>query len=419
MRTERLAPAAPKPAASAVGVIALLFLTFGGYVKDFPALADVGDTLTRLSALIVLVLSVHRILGGRIPPAATGSVVVLFLTFVPAMLVDPPTTYTTEKLTVELPLMFLTIMGGLVLLAPARARRQWVAAVVALGAVAAVLALVFPSTTVVDALAVEGGNTIDQGRTTGAGAIALFTLAMVHRKHRLLLLTGALVMSASMIASGSRGPTIGAAVAVLLAVAFSPSRSRGPRVVATIVTLLAAVYLAFAANLVGDRLLTFQDASAEARFRLWDVGVGLIGTNPLGIGWGQLYYYLPPGTRLPGVGVREYPHNVLIEVGSEAGVPALVVLVVVLVLALRGQQRVSTRPVESVMLALAVFALINSMVSGDVSDNRGLWVAVGAGLATRRMSFSDELADPETESVTRDTSARGVLTSPRSSQWPK
>ncbi len=414
MNFEQPAASAPNAAASAVAVIALLFLTFGGYIKGLPILADVGDPLTILSAIVVLVMCTHQILGGHTPPAAALSALILLLIFVPAMLVGPPTDYTNEKLTVELPLMFISIFGGLVLLAHGQARRQWVAAVVILGIVVAILAQLFPNTTVIDALAVEGGNTISQGRAAGAAAITLLTFAMFHSQHRLLLIAGALVMAGSMVASGSRGPAIAAVIAVLLAVAFSPGRSRGPRVAVTVVTLLASAYLAFAANLVGDRMLTFRDTSAEARRRLWDVGIGLIGSEPLGIGWGRLSYYLPPGTRLPGVGDREYPHNVLIEVGSEAGVLALLVLAVVLVLAIQGQQRVSATAVEAAMFAMIIFALINSLVSGDVGDNRGLWVAVGAALVTRGTSFRG--GQSKENPAPANTLPGGVLKGPRSSQ---
>jgi O-antigen ligase len=409
---------APSRAGSAVAILALLFLAFGGYVKGLPALAGAGDTLTRLSALTVLVACLQRVLRGHAPPVPLVGVLILGLTFVPALLVPYPTTYTIEKVTVELPLMFLAILGGLLLLSHERARRQWMTAVVIMGAIVAILARAFPSTIAVNALAVEGANTISEGRATGAAAVTLLTLALVHDKGRLPLLAGAFALAASMLASGSRGPAIGAMVAVVLAVSFSPGRGRALRVVAAVVSLLSAAYLAFAANLVADRLLTFEDTSAEARRRLWHVGVGLIGSNPLGIGWGQLRTYLPAGSSPAGVGFREYPHNVLIEVGSEAGVLALVALVVVLALALRGQQREARQPVESVMLALLIFALVNALVSGDVGDNRGLWVAVGAGLATLGRLSNDAPLPVETHPVSPTMRDGEALTSSRSAPWP-
>jgi hypothetical protein len=126
----------------------------------------------------------------------------------------------------------------------------------------------------------------------------------------------------------------------------------------------------------------------------------LVGLNPLGIGWGQRSYQLPPGTRRPGVGVREYPHNVFIEVGFKAGVSRLV--------GDGGRARPAAEGAAAGVHAASgvrhavpsgVRALINSMVSGDVGDSRDLWVAVAAALATRRTSVGDELVDPEIESV--------------------
>jgi hypothetical protein len=80
------------------------------------------------------------------------------------------------------------------------------------------------------------------------------------------------------------------------------------------------------------------------------------------------------------MGNRQYPHNVLLEVGAEGGVLALFGLTTVIALAVRKQAHAASAPVEMAMLALVFFFLLNAMVSGDINDNRGLWVALGAAL---------------------------------------
>jgi O-antigen ligase len=83
-----------------------------------------------------------------------------------------------------------------------------------------------------------------------------------------------------------------------------------------------------------------------------------------------------------------YPHNIVLEVGTELGVLGLLALaafvlsvVVRLLRLLRGGGE--TAGWAGLLLTLFVFALVNAQFSGDVPYNSGLWLwgGIATGLA--------------------------------------
>jgi O-antigen ligase len=81
-----------------------------------------------------------------------------------------------------------------------------------------------------------------------------------------------------------------------------------------------------------------------------------------------------------------YPHNLLVEVGAELGILGLILLVGAVFAAVRMLaatrrslvEGVSTR--ASLVIAMFVMAVTNSMLSGDIPTNSSLWLAMGVGL---------------------------------------
>lgn len=367
-----------------LGILALLFVAFGGYVKGLPALDQLGRPMTITAVVLVIAAVVAALVRARTVPREVLAVAALAWVFLPGASGFDATAYTDEKLTVELPLMLLCLVGAILLLRTERDRAWWLGAVVAFGALVAVLALLFPSTTgYVGTVSLEGSSTISQGRAVGAAMVVLALYAVAsHGRPRLWAVVGTLALGAATLQAGSRGPVIAALIAVLVVVAASPQRGRGVRVVLAGAAVALAAYLAFSADLVAGRLLVFNDTSAAERRRLWSDSLDVLTAHPGGIGWGNLYYSLPAGS-VPDV--RVYPHNVLLEVGTEAGWLALAGLVALLGVAWVRQRRAASTGVEAAMLGLLVFFLVNALVSGDVGDNRGLWVAVGAALVASRL----------------------------------
>lgn len=101
----------------------------------------------------------------------------------------------------------------------------------------------------------------------------------------------------------------------------------------------------------------------------------------------------------------QYSHNFLLEIGVEAGVLALAAASVVCYVAVRRQLRAGGGLVEAAMSALLVFALVNALVSGDVGDNRLLWVMLGAGLVAPPL-WSGQRADRGAVDADEQTGSR-------------
>jgi F0F1-type ATP synthase membrane subunit a len=80
-----------------------------------------------------------------------------------------------------------------------------------------------------------------------------------------------------------------------------------------------------------------------------------------------------------GVG-RQYPHNLLAETTLESGWLCGATTLVVLAAALAAGWARARRPGGRVVFAGTVFYLVNALVSGDLNDNRPLFMFVGSAL---------------------------------------
>lgn len=77
---------------------------------------------------------------------------------------------------------------------------------------------------------------------------------------------------------------------------------------------------------------------------------------------------------------RAYPHNLILEILVEFGLCGLGLFVWLLIAAGRGLgpvARIASDPLRVIVLMVAVGAMANAMVSGDIPDNRFLFAALG------------------------------------------
>lgn len=391
-----------------IPVGALLLVAFAGYIKGAPLIAAIPGDITLIGASIVAATIAHRIIGDRLrPPRGSQYLALLGATFVVGLPIGTmaSTNYGGRK---SLELLILALLlstgGAMVILQGHRERRMWVWLNVALGLVVLAIAVVFPNVYVAasDRLAIDGGNTINAGRATGAALVALLILAITGGRRRVLALVTAGVLAGATFYVGSRGPLVAAFVAVVAVVALSGGRGRrGWRILLGGLAIIVAIYMALRLDLVADRVFSTADGSANARRELWNESLNLISDHPLGIGWGNLYYHLPAGVVLRKAGEEQYSHNVLLEVGVEGGWLALLMLIVVLSLAFARQRRNAVTPTEMAMFGLLVFHTVNAMVSSDAAGNRGMWVAIGAALLLPRHEAPESPAIDETPSESR------------------
>jgi O-antigen ligase len=128
------------------------------------------------------------------------------------------------------------------------------------------------------------------------------------------------------------------------------------------------------------RVMTFfrgeYGASETYRVAALDATWRLVGQAPWGIGWGGFATQvdLDRGTG------RQYPHNLLAEVTLESGWVCGAATVLILAAALAAAWSRTRLAGGRLAFAGVVFCLINALVSGDVNDNRPLFMFVSSAL---------------------------------------
>jgi O-antigen ligase len=241
-------------------------------------------------------------------------------------------------------------------------------------------------------------DVIGLGRTMGEIAlILLFLLVRATTVRRRLLICAALApVAITFVSSGSRGPVIGLVVAlpsVLLWKAASPAMAR--RLAWSLLAVGALAVVAVVALVPPEAtqrslsiFQTTQEAGDTSRIVLWGDAVSAFSsslTHTLaGVGTGGYASLSSTGAN--------YPHNILLEVGSELGVLGLLALAAFVISVVVRLLRLVAAGGENagwsgLLLTLFVFSLVNAQFSGDVPYNSGLWlwggVASGLAAATR------------------------------------
>ena len=226
----------------------------------------------------------------------------------------------------------------------------------------------------------------------GLAGAALLARARAHGADAPAARTRARALAITFVSSGSRGPVIGMVVAlpsVLLWRAASPAVAK--RLALSLVAVGALAVVAVVALVPPEAtqrslsiFQTTEEAGDTSRFVLWGEAIHAFADNLthtlVGIGTGGYAAISTHGAL--------YPHNIVLEVGSELGVigilalAAFVISVIVRLLGLlaRGGEDAGW---SGLLLTLFVFSLVNAQFSGDVPYNEGLWLwgGLASGLA--------------------------------------
>lgn len=252
-----------------------------------------------------------------------------------------------------------------------------------------------------------GSNTIGAGRASGVAIVVLLILLVTNGLRgwvpRVAALLTVVWLLFALIDTGSRGPVFSCAAAALVVSAVSLGRGKPRRVAVAVFAILAGWFVIADGTGLGARRI-YGSVSGEyslmrSRAVLWDQALHAICSNPLGIGWGNFWSALSPGARLDS-GYDQYPHNVILEIFVEAGWLAGLASLVLLAVSLARLYAKSGSPYGAALLGIAVFFVLNAMVSGDVNDNRVMWAAVAIAWAADPRSrdvneyFSDARSKP-------------------------
>lgn len=248
-----------------------------------------------------------------------------------------------------------------------------------------------------DRLTAFDANTIALGRGVGLGlllALVLWLNGAISGWASFVLLVP---LSYTLIASGSRGPLFAVVTGLLPSLIYSFRRASGVRRAGSLMVILlglGTLALPFIPRQSLSRIQTTLsgdlDRSSSVRAEAIQYTPPQIANYPMGVGFGGFEEYVALS---PSAAPISYPHNVFLEVGLEAGWLPLGGLIGLLLLAMwrSGVAIRSGQVTGALALALLLFALVNSSVSGDINDNKLLWAALGLGLAVHALPTTREL----------------------------
>ena len=215
------------------------------------------------------------------------------------------------------------------------------------------------------------------------GAIAALALRPVTTRGRVFQVPAGVVLVAAAVVPGSRGPLLSLAAGALVLLLVQPPRLR----VVSAGTLVAGLALGlFAGSHIGSfGYLTSADPSDRISTlsirRQWlEDALRDTPDRPIfGHGVGMLVDDTPEAALMGVSGQRTYPHSTLVEAGYSLGAIGLIAYVAMVgsaAYALGSLVRRNPRDwAVAFALALGVFALVTSNISGEIGEDVLLWTA--------------------------------------------
>lgn len=241
-----------------------------------------------------------------------------------------------------------------------------------------------------------GENPISLARYSGTALILIIWWKIPSSSSqwlRLFWITLTIALTAILIGTGARGPLIAAVFVscfLILLVLFRMGLKQ------TIIYLLILLFGLILTVWLGKDLLPtetkmriagfttpVETIKSNPRFEMFHIALDNFASNPLS-GSGAGTFELAKSTNSRGE-IRKYPHNIMLEVGAEQGILGLLFLILLLgatsYVAFRNLNRRVIQKSEVwlavTLLGLFLFHFLNSLVSGDLNDNRLLLLSMG------------------------------------------
>lgn len=303
----------------------------------------------------------------------------------PAFMIAP-TPYGMQKVLTLFTFTLITAASPFFILRTEQQRRLFLITLVVLSAVVGVMSYQAGALESLTGSAFSDISPISISRLMGTGVVVLLVLAfakgtkVIWRFAMFAAASGLLLM---IFASGRRGPVLAVVVGVVAALALAPvfRKYRVRALVAGVLALGAAGWYSIQDGSAGsERVLSFlngdEDASTVARGQIWDGAFSIIGAHPQGIGWGSFPQFADVSQMTNG-DRRMYAHNLFLEGYVEGGWIIGSLLLLFVIVAIRRMQKHATTPALATFLGLLAFALTNAMVSGDINDQKLMWVVLG------------------------------------------
>lgn len=279
-------------------------------------------------------------------------------------------------------------------LAPLDSRdRRIIVKTISVGSVLMALSLLSWGSTLDSRLIIgDDSSPITVGRVIGAGATLMLILAFVGPRHRPVSLALWVPLSLALLyissLTGSRGPLVAAVFAILISILTLDSdlKKRGRALVtfALFTSVFVVIVLALPDSIwqqpglqrIVDRFDTFGlNLSDRTRLQFFETAwTGFLSSSGVGLGTGAF-------ASLYGVSGRFYPHNLVLELAVNQGIPGLLIFFLSLLLTFARARRClrlnSTDTYSKALIGFWFYSLANAMVSMDIAGNYSVWISGG------------------------------------------
>ena len=401
-------------------VILGLFITAGTFKNDprfqFPFI-DMTVFLGILTALGVF-LAIRRKRTKLAFPPLEMSLPFLFICAISAfsLAYTMAPVYGLDKLLKFCTLSALAFFGAFYLLRGNNKIRNFMAAYIAVSLVTVFDVLQRSPKPGDDAISVVGSDYLTIGSVMATAFIMIFLYFFLSAKspvrRAFYLLVPGLATLYVLMASGARGPFLSLILTLLIIILIA----RRPHVYSRRLTfwvcaLLAAggVYLAIdfgEFSRMSRRLSLFDEGGGDSvniRISMIKSALQAMSTMPyflIGLGIGGFSWYY--GVLNSAGNLYTYPHNILLELGSETGIFGLAAIILLLYWSSRkAYSLVKNATGDNYYIAITItsifiFAVLNALKSGDLNDHRLLYIMIGAIYALER----DTKTKPSVEAAT-------------------
>ena len=261
-----------------------------------------------------------------------------------------------------------------------------------------------------------GSNYIALARISGTALLAVISMMLIDAKGKIakvgLWIVGFLLLW-SLMAAGARGPIIAFGLSMVIFLLWSIwiipeiKIERFGLKLGIAMAIISSLFFIFfnklGMNVIASRFLTLvqEQGGGGSALQRWDYyqhAVDVIKAFPLfGQGTGSF------GLSYFGQDIRVYPHNIFLELWAENGIIGVVFFLIMIgytlgkkivkLLTIKGRER----EISKSLLTLGCFMLFNSMLSGDINDNRMLFTFLA--LNGVKLSFQKDRSKKHVEGL--------------------
>jgi hypothetical protein len=243
------------------------------------------------------------------------------------------------------------------------------------------------------------------------GTAILITMYTRLIRSRILLLSVVVLMSVGLVTAAARTPALSLVLTLVISsfVLSTASQHLRLRTILPIICLTAVVAgltflwvhdkpgmhnkLAAKQNEIISMVSgsTADRGTIAKRLEFYKSALSAIAQHPFtGVGLGGWSHYYS-GQRIEGVAMPVYPHNFLLEVASEQGLPGLVLLLAFLGSVFCSVAKLAKLPQFAFLLPVVTFLVLNHTFTGSIED-RSLWFWFGTVVAVSRMVYNSEMS---------------------------